>query len=445
MSATTSENRRRLRWIAAAVLVVLAAWAGWRLAGRAAQPAPEPSAPQEVAEAVENLAARLLIVDTHIDLPYRLHDQGEHPDDVSQRTEGGTFDAVRAREGGLDVAWMSIYVPSSYQEGDGAKSHADGLIDGIVALTVDHPDLFGLATGPEEAEAVAASGRIALAMGMENGAGIEGDLQNLRHFHGRGVRYVTLTHATDNLIADSSYSLAGERRWNGLSPFGAEVIAEMNRLAILVDLSHVSDDAFDQAIELTRAPPIASHSSCRHFTPGFERNLDDERIRTLAGRGGVIQINFGSGFLTAVANAWSMQAWKEETAFVERTGAKEDTAELDEFRATYRVEHPLPRAALADVVDHIDHVVELVGVDHVGLGSDFDGVGDSLPTGLEDVSKYPELVAALRDRGYTPEEIEKIVGGNLMRVWREAERIAAELNAGREEADPRPVPPARLD
>jgi membrane dipeptidase len=159
----------------------------------------------------------------------------------------------------------------------------------------------------------------------------------------------------------------------------------------------------------------------------------------------VIQINFGSGFLTAVANAWSMQAWKEETAFVERTGAKEDTAELDEFRATYRVEHPLPRAALADVVDHIDHVVELVGVDHVGLGSDFDGVGDSLPTGLEDVSKYPELVAALRDRGYTPEEIEKIVGGNLMRVWREAERIAAELNAGSEEADPRPVPPARLD
>jgi membrane dipeptidase len=285
-------------------------------------------------------------------------------------------------------------------------------------------------------------------MGMENGAGIEADLENLRHFHRRGIRYITLTHAEDNRIADSSYSKPEERRWHGISAFGREVIAEMNRLGILVDLSHVSDAAFDQALEATQAPPIASHSSCRHFTPGFERNLDDARIRALAEKGGVIQINFGSGFLTAEANEWSLAAWQAEQEFVERTNAKEGTAELDEFRERYREEHAFPRATLADVADHIDHVVDLVGVEHVGIGSDFDGVGPTLPEGLEDVSKYPNLIAELIDRGYTIEEIAEIVGGNLMRVWREAERIAAELGGpAADEAEPAAdaTVPAQLD
>jgi membrane dipeptidase len=423
-----------LRGIVVVAIVAVAGLAGWWLGGRSAERAAEAPPPPPRVVAPENLGERFLVVDTHIDLPYRLDQQGEHPDDVSRRTKRGDFDAVRAREGGLDVAWMSIYVPSEYQRGDGAKAYADGLVDRIWALAERHPRLFAVPRTAEEAEAIAASGRIALPMGMENGAGIEADLRNLEHFYERGVRYVTLTHAEDNRIADSSYSDPETRRWGGISPFGRQAIAEMNRLGILVDLSHVSDAAFDQALAASQAPPIASHSSCRRFTPGFERNLDDSRIEALAARGGVVQINFGSGFLTPEANAWSRAAWQAEEEFVRRTNAKEGTAELDDFRARYREEHPFPRATLDDVVAHIDHVVRLAGVDHVGFGSDFDGVGPTLPVGLEDVSKYPNLLGELRARGYSDEDVAKIAGGNLMRVWRDAEIVARRLGGGPPEA-----------
>ena len=432
---------RRLRWIGAGILVLAAAYGGWRLAGRSEERAREAAKELEAEMPPEEMAERLLVVDTHIDVPYRLGQQGEHPDDVSRRTARGDFDAVRARAGGLDVAWMSIYVPASYQKGDGAKTFADGLVDMVVGIAAKSPRLFELAFSPDDAERIAAEGKIALPMGMENGAGIEDDLENLRHFHRRGVRYVTLTHGEDNLICDSSYSKPESRRWHGVSPFGRRVIAEMNKLGILVDLSHVSDQAFDQALAATKAPPIASHSSCRHFTPGFERNLDDDRIRALAKKGGVLQINFGSGFLTAAANAWSKAMWDAEEAFVAATNAKEGTAELDEYRKRYREEHAFPRATLADVVAHIEHVIEIAGVDHVGLGSDFDGVGDTLPTGLEDVSKYPNLIAELTQRGHSIEDVRKIVGGNLMRVWRETERVAAGLRG----AEPAAPPPAATD
>jgi membrane dipeptidase len=441
----SSPNRstRGARIALALVVVVLAGIAGWWLGGRSAERAAEPSAPEsQQALATAGLGDRFLVVDTHIDLPYRLSEQGDRPDDVSRRTPRGDFDAVRARQGGLDVAWMSIYVPSEYQRGDGAKSYADGLIDRVEEIARRHPQLFAIPKSAAEAEEIARSGRIALPMGMENGAGIEDELDNLRHFHERGIRYVTLTHGEDNLISDSSYSDPAARKWGGISPFGRQVIAEMNRLGILVDLSHVSDAAFDQAVAASRAPAIASHSSCRRFTPGFERNLDDARILALAGKGGVIQINFGSGFLTPEANAWSKAAWEAETAFVERTNAKEGTLELDEFRARYREEHPFPRATLDDVVAHIDHVVKLAGVDHVGIGSDFDGVGPTLPTGLEDVSKYPNLFARLLERGYSEEDVAKIAGLNLMRVWRDAEIVARRLGG---EAPPAGATPPEAD
>ena len=427
-----------LRGLVVAVIVVVAGLAGWWLGGRSAERAAEaPPPPSPRVAAAENLGERFLVVDTHIDLPHRLHEQGEHPDDVSQRTKRGDFDAVRAREGGLDIAWMSIYVPSEYQRGDGAKAYADGLVDRVWALAERHPQLFAVPRSVAESEEIVTSGRIALAMGMENGAGIEDDLENLEHFYERGVRYVTLTHAEDNLISDSSYSDPAARRWGGISPFGRRVIAEMNRLGILVDLSHVSDAAFDQALAASRAPAIASHSSCRRFTPGFERNLDDSRILALAGKGGVVQINFGSGFLTPEANAWSQAAWKAEEEFVQATNAKEGTAELDLFRERYRAEHPFPRATLDDVVAHIDHVVELAGIDHVGLGSDFDGVGPTLPAGLEDVSKYPNLLRELLARGYSEEDVAKIAGGNLMRVWRDVEIVSRSLGGQpKTEAEP---------
>jgi len=449
---TTSQGSKGwLRAAAAVLVIVVAALLGWFMGGRSSE---------RIASAVgslktapppeENLGERFLIVDTHIDVPDRLHGQGGHPDDLARRTKTGDFDAVRARQGGLDVAWMSIYVPAEYQRGDGAKSYADGLIDLVEAQTREHPNVFAIPRTADEAEEIAAAGKIALPMGMENGAGIEGDLRNLEHFYARGVRYITLTHSEDNLIADSSYSDPASRRWHGISPFGRDVIAEMNRLGILVDLSHVSDQAFDQALAVTKAPAIASHSSCRRFTPGFERNLDDARILALAGKGGVVQINFGSGFLTPEANAWSTAAWKAEDEFVERTSAKEGTAELDDYRANYRKEHPFPRATLDDVVAHIDHVVKLAGIDHVGFGSDFDGVGDTLPVGLEDVSKYPALLARLRDHGYSDEELAKIAGGNLMRVWRDAEVVARQLGGGTAAplavpAESEPNQPAKLD
>ncbi len=394
------------------------------LAGGPAVATAQPAPGADPLARARDLARELLIVDTHIDVPYRLEAAW---DDVTRRTAGGDFDLERARAGGLDAAWMSIYVPASHQKGGDAKAVADRLIDRVEALVGRAPEGFALAATPAAVEAAARGGKIALPMGIENGAAIGDDLANLRHFFDRGVRYITLTHGEDNAICDSSYSEKEKRTWHGLSPFGRQVVAEMNRLGILVDLSHVSDEAFDQAIAIVRAPPIASHSGCRHFTPEFERNLDDARIRALAAKGGVIQINFGSGFLTAAANRASMEQWQAATAFQQEHSLPDGSPELEAFHAEWLRTHPLPYATLADVADHIDHVIALVGVDHVGLGSDFDGVGDSLPEGLKSVADYPNLIAELAARGHGDAEIAKILGGNLMRVWREAERVAAEL------------------
>ena len=419
--------------LAAAVALVT----GWRLAAPASRPGRASAAARLDARAA-GLARDLLVVDTHIDLPYRLEEHAGPREDVSQRTPGGDFDAVRARQGGLDVAWMSIYVPSSLQTAGGARDLADSLIDLVEGLAAEHPGTFAVARGADEAEAIARSGRIALPLGIENAAAFEADLANVAHFHGRGVRYATLVHAEDNLICDSSYSDAQKRTWRGLSPFGAQVVAEMNRLGIMVDISHVSDECFDAVLAATTAPVIASHSSCRHFTPGFERNLDDGRIRRLAENGGVIQINFGSGFLTAPANEWSSAAWDAEQAFRTESGAREGSPELAAWRARYQEGRPFPRASVDDVVAHIEHVIALAGVDHVGLGSDFEGVGPTTPSGLEDVSKYPNLFAKLLERGHSEAAIEKIAGGNLMRVWRAVEARARQLQL---ESTPGAPPP----
>ena len=236
------------------------------------------------------------------------------------------------------------------------------------------------------------------------------------------IRYITLTHSDNNHICDSSY--ATERRWNGLSPFGVEVVAEMNRLGIMIDVSHVSDASFDQILEHTSAPVIASHSSCRAFTPGFERNLDDARIARLAENGGVIQINFGSAFLTAEANAASIAMWLEVGAWVREHDLDWSAPEAEAHRRAYLEQHPIPSTSVTDVADQIDHVVALVGIDHVGLGSDFDGVSN-VPDGLSDVSQYPGLVAELLRRGYSEDDVRKVLGENILRVWEEVERVGA--------------------
>lgn len=381
-----------------------------------------PLSPEEAAA----LAHRMILLDTHIDVPYRLEEEWE---DVSGPTEHGDFDSPRAREGGLDAAFFSIYIPASLQEEGGARALADRLIDGVEDLARRAPEKFAMASSSEDVRRNFAAGRFSLLLGMENGAGIEGDLANLEHFRDRGVRYITLTHSRDNRICDSSYDES--HTWGGLSPFGREVVAAMNRLGIMVDVSHVSDQALWQVLEITRAPVIASHSSCRAFTPGFERNLTDDMIRAIARGGGVVQVNFGSSFLSAPIRARSDERRARLRAYAKEHDLDPESEEMQRYREAYDREHPQAYASLDDVVRHIDHIVELVGVDHVGFGSDFDGVGDSLPVGLKDVSDYPNLLARLAAEGYTARDLEKIAGGNLLRVLDDVEEVARTIRSTR--------------
>jgi membrane dipeptidase len=366
------------------------------------------------------LAQRAMIVDTHIDVPYRLFDDWE---DVTQSTGDGDFDYERARSGGLNIPFMSIYTPAESEEEGTSYALANRLIDSVEALVGRAPGKFAIVKTTDDAKKAMENGLIGLAMGMENGSPIEGKLENLAFFHDRGINYITLAHSLNNHISDSSYD--EEPKWNGLSPFGKEVVAEMNRVGIMVDISHVTDEAFYQVLAISKAPVIASHSSPRHFTPGWERNMSDEMIKALAKNGGVIQINFGSSFLSQEAFEWHETMDELRTIYLEANGLDEHGDEAEQFQKDYRLEHPFPYATLDDLVANFEHVINLVGAEHVGIGSDFDGVGDSLPEGMKDVSYYPALIEALLKREYTVDTIQGIMGGNLMRVWREVEQHAA--------------------
>jgi len=370
----------------------------------------------------KRLANEFIIVDTHIDAPLRMQESEE---DLSTRSKG-QFDYVKAKEGGLNCGFMSIYLPSSFQkEKGGSKAAAEKLIAMVEGWTTRWPEKFLVARSVADVTAQFRTGKVSLAMGMENGSGIEDDLANVRYFYDKGIRYVTLTHAKDNLICDSSYDTTGT--WHGLSPFGRNVVEEMNRVGIMVDISHVSDSAFYQVMQVSKAPAIASHSSCRYFTPGFERNMSDEMIALLASKGGVIQINFGSWFISEEYRLDERKQTKLINDNLKGMGISPEDSLGKEYDKKYREEHPTAFADVSEVAAHIDHVAKLVGVDHVGFGSDFDGVGDSLPTGLKDVSYYPNLIYELLKKGYHDEDIRKICSGNLLRVWSEVERIAEQL------------------
>jgi membrane dipeptidase len=378
------------------------------------------AAPDEPPRA-DRLAKNALTVDGHIDLPYRLLDYYENPADS---TVGGDFDYPRARAGGLDAPFMSIYIPTELQGTPGApKARADTLIDLVERVATEHPDAFTIATSPAEVRRIAETDALALPLGMENGAGIEDDLDNLQHFYDRGIRYITLTHGEHNRIGDSSYDDAPPR-WNGLSPFGEKVVAEMNRLGIMVDISHVTDATAEDVLAQTEAPVIASHSSARHFTPGWERNISDALMEGVAETGGVVMITFGSSFLRSAYQEQDDPIREKMNAHIDSMGWAEGSREAVLYEERVREQNPI--GTVADVADHIDHAVELVGVDHVGLGSDFDGVF-ALPEGLQDASGYPNLVAELLDRGYSEAEIKQILGRNVMRVWSEVETTAQRL------------------
>ena len=366
------------------------------------------------------LAQQALIVDTHIDVPYRLFDDWA---DVTQSTKDGDFDYQRARSGGLNIPFMSIYTPAEAEEEGTSYTLANQLIDSVEALVGRAPGKFVIVKTTHDARKAMENGLIGLAMGMENGSPIDGKLENLAFFHDRGISYITLAHSLSNHISDSSYD--EERKWHGLSPFGKEVVAEMNRLGIMVDISHVTDEAFYQVLAISKVPVIASHSSPRHFTPGWERNMSDEMIKALAKNGGVIQINFGSSFVNKEARDWRETMVELRDIYLEANGLDKHDDESEQFEEDYRLEHPYPYATLDDVVASFEHVIGLVGAEHVGIGSDFDGVGDSLPAGMKDVSYYPALIEALLKREYTVDVIQAILGGNLMRVWREVEDDAA--------------------
>ncbi len=372
-------------------------------------------------ESIESHAARLakenIIIDGHIDLPYRLHHlrkDGKTMPDLSQVGEEGDFDAARAKLGGLDAPFMSIYIPSKHQKIGGGKKLADELIDSVEAIAQKWPEDFAMARTPAEVRKNFESGRVSLLLGIENGAAIEADIKNVEHFYGRGVRYITLTHATNNLICDSSYD--DTRKWDGLSDYGHKVVAEMNRLGIIVDIAHVSDEAFYDVMKTSTKPVIASHSSLRHFTPGFERNMNDDMVKALADNGGVVMINFGSTFISQTSIEWRGRLKEAEKSF-RAANKKASDDEVKAFTKQWSEPDPFPYASVDDVANHIDRVVELVGVDHVGFGSDFDGVGDSLPIGLKDAAAYPSLIRVLIERGYTDTQIAKICSGNLIRVW----------------------------
>lgn len=353
------------------------------------------------------------VIDTHIDFPWSLVERNEWYQPgytaLALKHPGGEFDYERAVKGGLYGAFMSIYIPSKYQLEKGrSREVADSLITVIEQITKAHPARFALAHKAEVVTSSFHKGIVAMPMGMENGSPIE-KIEDVAYFHKRGIRYVTLTHSRDNQICDSSYDTLQTN--GGLSPFGREVVKEMNRVGIMVDVSHLSDKSIVDVLKVAKKPLLASHSGCRHFTPGFIRNLPDSLIVNIAATNGVIQVPFSHYFLTTN----SREEFKKAEAALQNKGFDEKAPE-----ARYFMRKELQKATTSakTVADQIDYLRKLVGIDHIGIGSDFDGVGLALPPDLADVSMYPNLLAELLRRGYTEADIRKICSENLLRVWK---------------------------
>jgi membrane dipeptidase len=374
---------------------------------------------------VQRVHRAALLIDTHNDVPWRVVDGF----DLGSKSGEWHTDLTRLKAGGLGAVFFVAYVSGDYVEGNRSAHRTLQLIDTIRRDIIGrYPKDFAFATSAGEIEEARKAGKIAALIGIEGGHAIEDDLGLLRQYYNLGVRYMTLTHTNTNSWADSSGDLtkAGVKHHGGLSDLGKQVVREMNRLGMMVDISHTADTTFEDALAVSTAPIIASHSSCRALT-NVPRNLTDAMIVALAKKGGVVQINFNCNFVSEKFRA--AQAVEEprlEARFKQVTaGKKLNEAEIDGTYQRLRLEMNLTRATLSDVVDHIDHVRKIAGIDAVGIGSDFNGV-TCTPQGLDDVSKFPNLTRALLERGYTETDIRKIYGGNLLRVMR-----AVEMTAGK--------------
>lgn len=354
-----------------------------------------------------------IILDAHIDWPDK---HLSFPEDISKKTTKGDFDFVRANYGGLNAALSVAYINSSYGVDEGRI-----IVDSVIKLTSGYahtyPDKFGLAINPHDINENFKNNLLSLPLCLENGTPIGNDISYLRYLKDRGIVYITLNHNKVNQISDSNFD--ENRKWNGLSPFGIEVIREMNRLGIMIDISHSTDSTVFQSLRYSEAPIIASHSSCRHFTPGLERNLSDTLIKAIANKNGVIMVNLCSMFLdsTCMKNCSYLLNWYQTNKI------DMDSEEGVDFALRYAETHQI-KSNSEQVVDHIEHIIKLTGIDYVGIGSDYDGMGPSQPTDLQDVSTYPTIVFELLKRGYKERDIKKILSGNFLRVWNEVIKIA---------------------
>ena len=371
------------------------------------------------------LLAEHPVVDGHNDLPWTARDLAAYDFDRLDVGRGGTpthTDLPRMRAGGIGAQFWSVYVPTSLPGGDAVTATLEQ-VDAVRLLTARYGDRLAAATTADEVEAAWASGRTASLMGAEGGHSIDCSLGALRQLHALGVRYLTLTHNANVPWADSATDrpVAG-----GLTAFGREVVREMNRLGMMVDLSHVSADTMRAALAVGEAPAIFSHSSARAVTDS-PRNAPDDVLETLRDRGGVCMVTFVPKFVNAACADWHRGA--VEAAAAEGV-AEADHARFSPFYARYRAAHPEPRAELADVVAHCEHVREVAGVDHIGLGGDYDGV-EVLPRGLEDVSSYPVLLGALAERGWSADDLAKLTCRNVLRVMRDVESVARDLQERR--------------
>jgi membrane dipeptidase len=372
----------------------------------------------------DRVLGRAIIIDTHADTPQMMLDENY---DLADPASPFMISIPKARAGHLGGEFMSIWVDVDWPKDDLIHRALD-LIDVVDEQTAKHSDALALARTADDVERVHRQGKIAILMGVEGGHIIQGDLRALDVYYALGVRYMTLTHTKDDEIGDSS---GDQPHWKGLSDFGRQAVDRMNRLGIMVDISHVSDDTFYAAVAASKAPVIASHSSCRALC-NAPRDMTDDMLRAVAKNGGVVDINFYDGFLDQTfADAYkkvepsinaALKAAREERAGQGKRLTYAEEGQIDEkFYAG------LPIPSYTRIADHIDHAVQVAGVDHVGLGSDFDGVDGLVPRGMEDCSKLPDLVRELARRGYSEDDLVKILGGNVLRVMRQVEQVSRSM------------------